>query len=228
VGSVGFRLGVGWGSVGFRSVEFWSVVPGGQRPSAAHLILPLHSFLPSLSSPRPAVRPSPPTCPPPRASGSPATVASMILNFTSRIGSSQRGPSRAPHWKPWGRRGGRRGRWVDEIGKNACRKSPLPSLFQTRAERQHPPPPTRHHKPKAAHLHHRVPDRVEQPLVHVRRQRVVQQHVGTVGAGAKRPHAARGELVPVVPFWFFLGGGGWEGARSEGGLVGKQLPMGQR
>ena len=40
------------------------------------------------------------TWPPPRAAGSGATVAPKILNLTSRIGSSQSGPSRAPHWKP--------------------------------------------------------------------------------------------------------------------------------
>mmetsp|Transcript_622 Transcript_622/g.2016 ORF Transcript_622/g.2016 Transcript_622/m.2016 type:complete len:398 (-) Transcript_622:1579-2772(-) len=40
------------------------------------------------------------TCPPPRCSGSGATAASRILNFTFRIGSSQSGPSRVPHWNP--------------------------------------------------------------------------------------------------------------------------------
>ena len=41
------------------------------------------------------------TCPPPRARGSGAMVASRILNLTLRMGSSHSGPSRVPHWKPW-------------------------------------------------------------------------------------------------------------------------------
>ncbi len=39
-------------------------------------------------------------CPPPRARGSGAMVASRILNLTLRMGSSHSGPSRVPHWKP--------------------------------------------------------------------------------------------------------------------------------
>ena len=40
------------------------------------------------------------TWPPPRCSAWAATLASRILNLTFRIGSSHRGPSRLPHWKP--------------------------------------------------------------------------------------------------------------------------------
>ena len=43
-------------------------------------------------------------CPPERAEGAtpspPATSAPTRRSLTERIGSSQSGPSRAPHWKP--------------------------------------------------------------------------------------------------------------------------------
>mmetsp|Transcript_1983 Transcript_1983/g.4026 ORF Transcript_1983/g.4026 Transcript_1983/m.4026 type:complete len:292 (-) Transcript_1983:1689-2564(-) len=39
-------------------------------------------------------------CPPPLWMAAASTVASRILNFTLRMGSSQSGPSRVPHWKP--------------------------------------------------------------------------------------------------------------------------------
>ena len=41
------------------------------------------------------------TWPPPRWIGSLAILASKILNLVFRIGSSHKGPSRVPHWKPW-------------------------------------------------------------------------------------------------------------------------------
>mmetsp|Transcript_58992 Transcript_58992/g.123212 ORF Transcript_58992/g.123212 Transcript_58992/m.123212 type:complete len:346 (-) Transcript_58992:1482-2519(-) len=40
-------------------------------------------------------------CPPPRCMGLGSRVASSILSFTLRTGSSHSGPSRVPHWNPW-------------------------------------------------------------------------------------------------------------------------------
>lgn len=159
------------------------------------------------------------SCPPPRARGSAAISAFIILYLTFRIGSSHSGPSRVPHWKPCGRAGMLPG-WRDGAAGMPCcwaslSATELPTRLQMASQidsavlahscllsrRQDTERRRRGCACGAttcACLDDAILDGVEQALVHVRGQRVVHQNIGALALRAEGPDGPRCQEVPLV------------------------------